>query len=135
MGPKLSETYLDEGFPSLTDDGTRFWAPMSVRQNARSIDVPILMQMADEEYLGALESFQALRQNHKPAALYVFPDEHHVKWQPAHRLAAYTRSLDWFAYWLDGLKDPDPSKTTQYEAWDALKVEAALAKASKADAP
>ena len=59
--------------------------------------------------------------------MYVFPDETHNKWQPAHRKAIYQRNLDWFGFWLQGKVDPDPTKTSQYERWQAMKA-ALLAK-------
>jgi hypothetical protein len=46
---------------------------------------------------------------------HIFPDEHHIKWQPAHRLAIYNRNLDWFRFWLQDIEDPDPAKAVQYE--------------------
>ncbi len=60
------------------------------------------MQLAEDEYLGSLETAAALRQHHVPYALYVFPGEHHIKWQPVHRFAVYERNLAWFEYWLQG---------------------------------
>ena len=44
------------------------------------------------------------------------------KWQPAHRLAVYKRSIDWFDFWLADRRDPDPAKKEQYRRWEALKV-------------
>lgn len=52
--------------------------------------------------------------------MFVFPDEYHLKWQPAHRLAIYDRVLDWFDFWLRGRVDPDPAKTKRYSRWRAL---------------
>lgn len=79
------------------------------------------MQLPDREYLGALESYTALRAYDNPVELAVFPDEYHIKWQPAHRLATYSRSLDWFDFWLRGVKDPDPLKLDQYRRWEKLR--------------
>ncbi len=110
------------GFPGVLQDDPGFWKPMSLAQNAASIDTPLLMQLADDEYLLALEPFEALREAGKPVEMYVYPDEHHGKWQPAHRLAVYQRNLDWFAYWLQDRKDPDPAKQAQYARWDRLRA-------------
>ena len=55
-----------------------------------------------------------------PTELYAFPDEAHIKMQPRHWLAIYERNLDWFRYWLQGERDPDPAKAGQYERWDKL---------------
>lgn len=110
------------GFPGVLHDDPAFWKPMSLAQNARSIDTPLLMQLADEEYLLALEPFEALQEAGKPVEMHVYPDEHHGKWQPAHRLAVYQRNLDWFAYWLGDRRDPDPAKQAQYARWDRLRA-------------
>jgi hypothetical protein len=80
------------------------------------------MQVADEEYVLSLEAFAALREQRRPVELHVFPDEHHVKWQPAHRRAVYERNLDWFDFWLSCREDPDPRKRAQYRRWNALRV-------------
>lgn len=110
------------GFPGVLHDDPAFWKPMSLAQNARSIDTPLLMQLADAEYLLALEPFEALREAGKPVEMHVYPDEHHGKWQPAHRLAVYQRNLDWFGYWLQDRRDPDPAKQAQYTRWDRLRA-------------
>jgi hypothetical protein len=52
--------------------------------------------------------------------MYVFADEYHVKWHPAHRLAIYERAIDWFDFWLNGREDPAPAKREQYSRWRAL---------------
>ncbi len=40
-------------------------------------------------------------------------DEPHFKWQPAHRLAIYERSLEWFQFWLMHTMNCDPAKDAQ----------------------
>ena len=89
--------------------------------NARAMTKPILMQLADEEYLLGLETFTALREAGQPVEMYVFPDEHHIKWQPEHRRAIYERNLDWFRFWLQSHVDPDPVKAAQYVRWSAMR--------------
>lgn len=110
------------GYPAPTDDKPGFWAPVSPAVNAGKITGPVLMQLADDEYLRALEAFAAFRAKGPPVEMYVFPDEHHIKWQPAHRLAIYERNLDWFDFWLQGRSDPDPGKAPQYARWRALQA-------------
>ncbi len=120
-GP-AGDRWLEEmGYPKLTADRSDFWDAMSLRLNAGKVGAPILMQLPDDEYLGALEGFGALKELGRPVELYVFPNEHHVKWQPAHRAAEYQRSLDWFDFWLRGIEDGDPSKADQYKRWRALR--------------
>jgi dipeptidyl aminopeptidase/acylaminoacyl peptidase len=91
--------------------------------SAKRISTPILLQLADDEYLDALESYTALKEAGAPVDMYVFPGEHHVKWQPAHRLAIYRRSLDWFDYWLKGVRSADPARKSELQQWDRLKGE------------
>src|SRR3546814_7951867 len=85
------------GYPPVTRAVPAFWKPMSLAMNAGKIRAPLLMQLADREYLLGLEAWTALKDHGKPVEMYVFPDEYHYKWQPAHRRAVYQRSLDWFA--------------------------------------
>ncbi len=121
-GPVFSAWHQMMGYPKLTDDGKAFWEPMSIRANAARLNTPILLQISDNEYLGALEGVVALKELRKPVELYVFPDDNHVKWQPAHRFAAYTRYVDWFDFWLRNAEDPDPAKAAQYQRWEKLRA-------------
>src|SRR3546814_9551317 len=76
---------------------------LSLVGNAREARFPLLIQQSDDEFRGAVASVTALQQAGKAAALFVFPGEHHIKWQPAHRLAVYERNIRWFDYWLRGI--------------------------------
>ncbi|WP_367348494.1 Atxe2 family lasso peptide isopeptidase [Sphingobium yanoikuyae] len=109
------------GLPPLTRPDPDLWRPYSVAMNAGKLDRPLLMQLSDDEYIHSLEGFTALREYGQPVEMHIFPGEHHIKWQPAHRRAAYLRNLDWFAYWLQGARDPDPAKQDQYARWDAMR--------------
>ena len=120
-GPAFTTLMRAQGFPAGTSDDRAFWAPGSLLRNAAAIETPLLMQLADREYLTALDDYAALRELGKPVDLYVFPDEYHEKWQPAHRLAIYQRNLDWFDFWLMGRSDPDPAKAEQYRRWRGLR--------------
>lgn len=114
----IADHFARSGWPRLLDKRKDFWKEISLAQNARDIRFPLLLQMADTEYLGALESFTALREAGHPVDLYVFRDEHHIKWQPAHKLAVYERNLAWFDFWL---KDVAPPGGTEREAWIRMK--------------
>lgn len=110
IGPYLSDVATTAGFPSLKDRSSDRTKEYSVSLNAEQIDVPILIQTADREYLQTLEVEATFRQAKKPLSLYVFPDEYHIFWQPAHRRASYLRNIAWFDYHLikDG-KGPVPA--------------------------
>ncbi len=109
------------GYPELTEDGSAFWAAYSLTANARAVRTPLLIQIPDSEYLIALPTYMALTEQHKPVEMRVFPDETHVRWQPAHRLAIYNRSLDWFDFWLRGKQDAAFAKADQYARWRAMR--------------
>ncbi len=101
IGPYLSDVALAMGFPPQSEWGTARTRAYSLAANADRIDTPILIQASDREYLTALELEAARRQRGKPIALFVYPDEYHIFWQPAHRRASYLRNLAWFQYHLD----------------------------------
>lgn len=119
-GTAWADSLRAQGYPSATAEDLDFWRPYSMALNASRMTTPILMQLADNEYLLSLETVTALREHRQPVEMYVFPDEFHIKWHPAHRLAIYQRNIDWFAYWLLGETDPDPAKTAQYRRWAAM---------------
>lgn len=121
-GERWARVNRSRGFPRAIDRDEAFWRPMSLALNASRVKAPVLMQLPSDEYLLGLESFNALRESDAPAELYVFPDERHVKWQPAHRLAVYQRSLDWFNFWLRGQKDEANTKREQYDRWVRLRA-------------
>jgi dipeptidyl aminopeptidase/acylaminoacyl peptidase len=121
VGPGVAKDFRSVGYPGLLERDTPFWNQISFARNARNVRIPILMQLADDEYLDSLESFTALREAGAPADMFVFPDEHHVKWQPAHRLAIYRRSLDWFDYWLRGIRSEAADRLLEIREWDKLR--------------
>lgn len=125
-GPAWAASMRKQGHPPATSSDTDFWRPMSLALNAERIDTPLLMHLADDEYLLALQTYAALREHDQPVDMFVFPNEHHVKWQPRHRLAVYERNIDWFAFWLRGEEDPNPSKAIQYRHWRAFKLQPRL---------
>jgi len=110
------------GYPLSVDDNRDYWKPISLSLNARSIDTPILFQLADREAGLALQSYGALREAGKPVEMRIYPGEFHNKVQSAHRLAVYDRNIDWFAFWLRGYEDPMPAKRAQYEHWRRMRA-------------
>lgn len=121
VGPAAARDFISVGYPGMLDRNSPFWNDLSLSRNARRISTPVLLQLADDEYLDSLESFTTLQEAGAPVDMFVFPDEHHVKWQPAHRLAIYRRSLDWFDYWLNGIRSTAPDRQQELKAWDRLR--------------
>jgi dipeptidyl aminopeptidase/acylaminoacyl peptidase len=122
VGPVSAKGYRENGYPGILDRNSPFWREFSLSVNARRIRTPILLQLADYEYMNALETYTALREAGAPIDMFVFPNEHHNKSQPAHHLAVYRRSLDWFDYWLRGIRSDAPWRQDELEHWDALRA-------------
>ncbi|WP_129793875.1 Atxe2 family lasso peptide isopeptidase [Sphingosinicella sp. CPCC 101087] len=126
VGPAAASYFRASGYPPTIEPAEDFWRPISVSRNARRIRTPILLQVADTELMSALQSFTALREARSPADMYVFPDETHIKWQPAHRLAVYRRALDWFDYWLRGIRPESAERQAELRHWEVLRAGAGL---------
>ncbi len=126
------------GDPELTAGR---WKIVSPALNADKIRIPILFQLPEQEAREIPELYAQLYREGTPTELYAFPDEDHLKIEPRHLAAVYDRNFDWFQYWLENVRDPDPAKIEQYRRWDALRArwnhgEGARAKSqSKAQAP
>lgn len=97
------------------------WKLISPELNVDSIKAPLLMQLPEQEYASVMPFYARLSHTDTPAELYAFPNESHTKLQPRHRFAAYRRNLDWFRYWLQDYRDPDPAQAAQYRRWDELR--------------
>jgi dipeptidyl aminopeptidase/acylaminoacyl peptidase len=97
------------------------WEQLAPDLNAESIEVPVLNNDPDSEFLADLSLYTSLRDLGKPMELFIYPDElHHVN-QPKHRYQIYERNLDWFRFWLKSEESPDPAKSEQYQRWHQLR--------------
>ncbi|MEG3178261.1 Atxe2 family lasso peptide isopeptidase [Sphingomonas sp. RB3P16] len=121
LGPAFTKRLIAIGWPGITADAPSFWQRMSLVRNARDVRFPLLFEAADDEFRIAVESATALREAGKPVDLFVFPGEYHIKWQPAHKLAAYERGLDWFTFWLRGQLPDDPRRRSEAQRWAAMR--------------
>lgn len=105
------------GSPKATPER---WRLLSPYYNLARIKAPVLMQMSEQEYRSGLDYIVPLIREHR-ADVYVFPNEPHQKFLPRHKLAVYQRNLDWFRFWLLGMKDADPAKSEQYARWEKMR--------------
>lgn len=126
VGPSAARHFLAEGYPGVLGRNDPFWKEVSLLDNARRISTPILVNASEEEFFDSLLTYTGLREAGEPIDLIVYPGEYHARWQPAHRLAAYLRSLDWFDYWLRGIRSDDPNRQSELREWDRLKHKAGL---------
>lgn len=96
------------------------WHLLAPKFHLDSMSAPVLFQMSEQEYLFSLDYAIPLIKVGM-ADMYVFPNEPHQKFQPRHKLAVYTRNVDWFRFWLQGYVDPDPVKSEQYARWRLMR--------------
>jgi hypothetical protein len=120
-GPVFTQEGRDSGDRFFEAGVEDHWRPLSLTLNVDRIAAPILIQTSDSEYEGGLDVVETFRQRGKPIEMFVFEDEPHIKYQPAHRLAIYERSTEWFQFWLKAVMNCDPVKAAQYERWKAMK--------------
>ena len=109
------------GFGYPEGSAIEFWRRISPALNAKNISTPLLLQLPDYEFVPSMQLITSMKEHEKVLEAYIFPNEYHIKWQPAHRLAIYKRNVDWFNFWLQGVEDPDPTKAQQYERWRKLR--------------
>ena len=125
LGKGFADHYAAGGYPQAGSAPAGFWQTSSLDLHADRLPVPILIQASDHEARLALTTYATLKNANWPIEMYVFPDEAHVKIQPAHRLALYERSLRWFQQWLQPATSGAPTghATTQADR-DQLQAEA-----------
>ncbi|WP_332817708.1 Atxe2 family lasso peptide isopeptidase [Sphingopyxis sp.] len=117
--PEMLKRYWGLGDP---DSDTARWKALSPTADAAEIDTPLLMQLPESEARYVVEFHTKLKRAGKPAVMFVFADEPHIKNQPAHKLAVYARNLDWYRFWLKDEEDADPAKRVQYTRWRQLRA-------------
>lgn len=120
-GPTYMQQGRNIGYRYGEPDVENHWKPLSLPLNVDRVDVPILIQTGDSEYEGSLDVVDTFQHRGKAIELYVLESEPHVKYQPAHRLAMYERSTEWFQFWLMNQINCDPAKAAQYARWAVMR--------------
>jgi dipeptidyl aminopeptidase/acylaminoacyl peptidase len=111
------------------------WKQRAPELNADRIDVPVLNNDPDSEFLADLALYTSLGELGKPIELFIYPNELHVVNQPKHRYQIYERNLDWFRFWLKSEESPDPAKSKQYQRWRQLRQLQQKARANEKTVP
>jgi len=111
-----------EGKPDLSD-GLAGIAQIGLAQDISSTSTPVRFDSTSADSTIAMwELYAALRYQGTPAEFIYLPGEAHTGFVPRQRFSSQQGNVDWFRYWLQGYKDPDPTKATQYERWDRMKA-------------
>ena len=121
VGPAYRDFFVSTGYPRPEADDRSFWEAMSFARNGDRMRTPLLIQEPDMEYRLSLEAVSALQLHGAPVELYVYPDERHVKFHPAHRLAVYERSVAWFDFWLQNRHPLDPARLPETRRWEEMR--------------
>ncbi|WP_236657100.1 prolyl oligopeptidase family serine peptidase [Acidisarcina polymorpha] len=102
--------------------GLQSWTKNAAGFNLDKVQAPVRIEaLGDTAILEEWEIYSALRQQGKPVDLVNLPNAQHILQQPQDRYASQQGNVDWFRFWLQGYKDPDPSKKEQYVRWDKLR--------------
>jgi dipeptidyl aminopeptidase/acylaminoacyl peptidase len=100
--------------------------------NVEKIRTPLLMQLPEVEYLGAMQLYSAMMDYGRGVEVYVFPESYHFKHRPRHRLAVYDRNVDWIDFWLRDRENARAQTAGQYERWRAMRESQCLMSGSEA---
>jgi hypothetical protein len=119
-GPAWTKALKRYGYPGFDQSAPGFWKEISLARNAHRLRASILMQLSDDEYQLALEAYAAIEGQGGAVDMFVFPGEHHIKWQPAHRLAVYNRTIAWLSFWLKNEIVPEAIEA-DIRNWKALR--------------
>jgi dipeptidyl aminopeptidase/acylaminoacyl peptidase len=118
----VQDKFSREGLGGWPEGKSRSnWTQLASDLNAGRIDVPVLNNDPDSEFLADLALYTSLRELGKPVELFIYPNELHVVNQPKHRYQIYERNLDWFLFWLKSEESPDPAKSEQNLRWRRLR--------------
>lgn len=124
--PMMGFVGTQNAFKALGLDSTHFRdepyvQEQSVALRADKVCAPFLVNASESEYLTFMEPLRTLRAKGKIVELYVYTDEYHIKWQPAHRLAVYNRNIAWLSFWLQGVERNDLVADGEIAGWKTLR--------------
>jgi len=102
--------------------GLETWLRKSPEFNMDKVTAPLeIVALGQRSLLTMWETYAALHYLKKPVDVLVINAVEHVLTNPAARLASQGGTVDWFRFWLQDYKDPDPGKVEQYKRWEGLR--------------
>ena len=120
-GRESAKMLQSEWRPKPVGEGAEYWRSLDLADHVDQVEAPILMHHSLSEAHMALRLMRHLDDEGKPYDAYVFTNELHSKWQPAHLDAIQRRNLDWFQFWLQDREDAAVEKQDQYQRWRKLR--------------
>ena len=120
---KADELVLDNGgLPPFGADGLARWLKESPGFNLDKVGTPIRLVALDlPGILEAWEWFAGLQLQGKPVDFVALPDGTHLLERASDRKIAMQGVVDWFGFWLQGYKRPNPEDPDQYKRWEHLR--------------
>jgi dipeptidyl aminopeptidase/acylaminoacyl peptidase len=100
----------------------RHWLDEAPGFNLDRVRTPVRIEgIGPSSVLQEWELYSSLRLQRKPVDLVYFPSGTHIHQLPLERLESQQGDIDWFRFWLQNEEDPDPSKRTEYQRWEAMR--------------
>jgi len=124
MGKEREEMFRAQlGGEKPFGKGLQSWLRHSPGFHLDRICTPILFEFNSPVALQySWSDYAAMRAQDKPVDLLYIRNGDHELVKPLERLAEQGRNVDWYDYWLNGHKDPDPAKSARYKLWDHMKA-------------
>jgi len=107
-------------------DGLLKWFERSPLFNMDRVNTPLQVVATPDGLLQMWEPYAALRYLNRPVDLLILNSDEHVLSKPSERLASQGLTVDWYRYWLQDYRDPDPDKSRQYDRWDGMRLQTEL---------
>ena len=120
-GQEAAVMVQNEWRPKPEGEGAEYWRSLDIADHIDQIEAPIMMHHSLSEANIALRFMRYLEDEGMPYEAWVYTNELHSKWQPAHLQSIQQRNTDWFRFWLQDYEDPDPEKQQQYQRWHELR--------------
>lgn len=98
------------------------WMEASPTSHLDQVGVPLRVEaIGPESLLYEWEIYSSLTKQNKPVDLVYIPNGEHVLRSPLDRMASQQGNVDWFRFWLQGVEDSNPRKSSQYSLWRRLR--------------
>lgn len=130
-----STSYVNVNGGSPFGSTLALWLKNSPGFNLTKVNTPVRLEYyGPAGFLGGWQWFSGLTLLRQPVDLSWIPDGVHLLFKPIDRMASLGQTVDWFCFWLEGKKDPDPNKRSQYQRWEQLRSMHASAREKSATA-
>lgn len=123
LGPEREQYMRAQVGTKPFGDGLSTWIKEAPGFQTDRVCTPILRQINTP--IGLVygwDGYAALRAQKKPIELFYLRQGAHVLVKPRERLLEQGMNVDWYDYWLNDRRDPDPAKAAQYLRWDGLRA-------------